>query len=142
MAMYGIDNCVSGIVRSVNDKGLKLEGHENWLNLSKWAVDCTLPERGQHVTCTLDKSGFLRAVAASDGSPVLPVRGASDAPAAPSTKDRTITRLAVLKAAAEFSASKASSTSADVLKVAACWERWVLRDDAPPTSDDDFEDAF
>ena len=35
MAMYaGIDNCVSGIVRSVNDKGLKLEGHENWfLNL-------------------------------------------------------------------------------------------------------------
>jgi hypothetical protein len=134
------DSHVSGIVRSVNDKGLKLEGHENWLNLSKWAVDCTLPERGQHVTCTLDKAGFLRAVSTSDGAPVLPVCGASDVPAAPSTKDRTITRLAVLKAAAEYAASKPQSCSADVLAIAASWEKWVTREDAP--EDDGLTDAF
>jgi hypothetical protein len=44
-------------------------------------------------------------------------------------KDRTITRLAVLKAAAEFAASKQASSSADVLKIAACWEQWILRED-------------
>jgi len=139
MAMYGVDNCVSGTVRSVNEKGLKLEGHESWLNLSKWATGVVLPERGQSVVCTLDKAGFLRAVSSSDGSDIVTPRSA--APAATSgQRDRTITRLAVLKAAAEFSASKPQSCSADVLKIAAVWETWVLRDDAAP--DDGLTDAF
>jgi hypothetical protein len=33
----------------------------------------------------------------------------------------------VLKAAAEFAASRPGATSADVLKVAETWETWVLR---------------
>jgi hypothetical protein len=134
------DSTVSGIVRSVNEKGLKLEGHDEWFNVSKFAVGVVLPERGQHVTLTLDKAGFIRAVAPADGSAPLPVRGASDAPAAPSTKDRTITRLAVLKAAAEYAASKPQSCSGDVLKIAAAWESWVLRDDV--IEDDGLTDAF
>jgi hypothetical protein len=140
MAMNGsIDTVVSGIVRSVNEKGLKLEGHDEWLNVSKFAVGVVLPERGAVVTCTLDKGGFLRAVAAADGAVLSPPR--TGAPGAASgTRDRTITRLAVLKAAAEYAASKPQSASADVLKIAACWERWVLRDDAP--ADDGLTDAF
>jgi hypothetical protein len=137
MAVNGIDTQVSGVVRSVNDKGLKLDGYDSWFNVSKFAVGVVLPERGASVTCTLDKSGFLRAVASADGSALLPVRGASDAP---STKDRTITRLAVLKAAAEYAASKPQSCSADVLKIAAAWESWVLRADLP--EDDGLTDAF
>ena len=42
-------------------------------------------------------------------------------------RDKTITRLACLKAAAEFAATRPGATSADVLKVAESWERWVNR---------------
>jgi hypothetical protein len=128
MAINGsADQLVTGIVRSVNDKGLKLEGWDTWMNVSKFAVGVVLPERGETVTCTLDKAGFLRAVAPSDG--VAPVRGGSDAPAGPSTKDRTITRLAILKAAAEFGAARPSLKSGDVLAIAASWEKWITRDE-------------
>jgi hypothetical protein len=127
----------TGVVRSVNEKGLKLEGHESWLNFSKFATDIVPPERGETVTVTLDKSGFLRAV---EGA--LPrIAGGSDSKAPNETlnnlqhKDRTITRLAVLKAAAEYAASKPESKSGDVLKIAESWEKWVLRDDVPELVD-------
>jgi hypothetical protein len=128
MAVNGADTVVSGIVRSVNDKGLKLDGYDSWFNISKFAVGVVLPERGASVTCTLDKAGFLRAVELADGS-VPAVRGASDAPAVPSQRDRTITRLAVLKAAAEFGAARPNLKSGDVLAIAATWERWINRDE-------------
>jgi hypothetical protein len=127
----------TGTVRSVNEKGLKLEGHENWLNVSKYAVGVVLPERGQQVTVTVDNAGFIRAVEVVGALP-HPIAGGSDVPVAPSTKDRTITRLAVLKAAAEYAASKPESKSTDVLKIAASWETWVLREDDAP----ELVDAF
>jgi hypothetical protein len=131
MAMsYSGPEVVVGVVRSVNEKGLKLDGYDGWFNVSRFAVGVVLPERGETVACTLDKAGFLRAVAPSDGSAApAPVRGASDAPAAPSTRDRTITRLAVLKAAAEFGAARPSLKSGDVLAIAASWEKWINRDE-------------
>lgn len=114
---------ISGTVESVNPKGVKVNGE--WANFSKFAADITPPERGQFVTLTLDKSGFVREIeAAGGGSEPL---GRQPQPAG--QKDRTITRLAVLKAAAEFAASRPNATSADVLKVAASWEAWVLRED-------------
>lgn len=137
--MVSYTEFVTGRVVSVNDKGLKLEGHESWLNVSKYAVGIVLPERGATVACTLDKAGFLRAVEMADGAAVLPVRGGSDAPAAPSTRDRTITRLAVLKAAAEFGAARPSLKSGEVLAIAASWERWVNRDEENTL---DLTDAF
>jgi hypothetical protein len=130
---YSGPDCISGRVAAVNDKGLKLEGHESWLNISKFAVGCILPERGQDVTVTLDKAGFLRAVEPLTGAhaALQPTRiaGGSDAPA-PSVKDRTITRLAILKAAAEFGAARPKLKSGDVLAIAASWERWVNREGA------------
>lgn len=121
------DSVVTGRVVSVNEKGLKLEGHESWLNVSKFAVGCVLPERGAAVSCTLDKAGFLRNVEPATLAPLAPVAGGSDLPVAPSTKDRTITRLAVLKAAAEFGAARPNLKSGDVLAIAASWERWIMR---------------
>jgi len=117
------DTHVSGRVEAVNERGLKIDGV--WRNVSKFAVGVVLPERGQQVTCTLDKGGFLRAVVAADGSALTP---SSPTPASPSTKDRTITRLAVLKAAAEFGAARPSLKSGDVLAIAASWERWIMRE--------------
>jgi hypothetical protein len=55
--------------------------------------------------------------------PTWPKRGGN----ANAARERTITRLAVLKAAAEFAATRPGATSADVLKVAEAWERWVNR---------------
>jgi hypothetical protein len=132
------DSQVTGIVRSVNDKGLKLDGHETWFNVSRFAVGVVLPERGQHVTCTLDKSGFLRAVAAADGSEIAQPRSAAPG-AASAQRDRTITRLAVLKAAAEFGAARGNLKSGDVLAIAASWEKWVYRQEETTY---DLTDAF
>jgi hypothetical protein len=145
MAMqYSGPEIVVGVVRSVNDKGLKLDGYDSWFNVSRFAVGVVLPERGERVACTLDKAGFLRAVGPSDGAGPAPIRGASDAPAAPSTKDRTITRLAVLKAAAEFGAARPSLKSGDVLAIAASWERWIMREQETTFNIDaaETDDAF
>ena len=60
-------------------------------------------------------------------------------PSTSSDRDQTITRLAVLKAAAEYAASRPESKSADVLKIAASWERWVNRESA---AEDEIVDAF
>lgn len=141
------DSVVIGTVRSVNEKGLKLDGHDVWFNVSKFAVGVVLPERGETVACTLDKAGFLRCVGPADGvTPTAPrVAGASDAPAAaPSARDRTISRLAILKAAAEFGAARPSLKSGDVLAIAASWERWVNRSEETTYDLDaaDADDAF
>lgn len=146
MAM-SMSSTYTGVVTAVNDKGLRLVGHTDWFNVSKFAPDIVLPERGATVTVAVDAKGFLRSCepadpSASSGQASAPVAtriaGASDA--APTAKDRTITRLAVLKAAAEYAASKPESKSTDVLAIAASWERWVLRDEAETT--DDLTDAL
>jgi hypothetical protein len=110
----------TGRVVSVNPKGLKLDGHDDWYNVSKFATDVILPERGETVTVVVD--GKARAPRQS-----------------PADRERTITRLAVLKAAAEYSASKPESKSGDVLKIAESWEKWILRTDEP---EEDNVDAF
>jgi len=56
------DQLVTGRVAAVNPKGLKLDGGANWLNFSKFATDLVPPMRGQFVTLTLDRQGFIRAV--------------------------------------------------------------------------------
>jgi hypothetical protein len=65
-AWNSIEGVVTGRVRSVNEKGLKLDGHDSWLNVSRYAVGVVLPERGDAVACTLDKA---RRIAPSRGSP-------------------------------------------------------------------------
>jgi hypothetical protein len=138
------ETTITGTIRSVNERGLKLEGAAEWCNVSKFAVGVVLPERGAEVTCTLDKAGFLRAISLADGT--LPaVVGGSDSPLVPRTsqldRDRTITRLAVLKAAAEFAATREGLKSGHVLSIAASWEKWVMREEET-THDLDLTDAF
>lgn len=142
MAM-SLSTTYTGRVVSVNPKGLKLEGHDDWFNVSKFATDVTLPERGETVTVVVDGKGFLRAVQPLDGP--IATNGHADAPgsaperSAPTQRDTTITRLAVLKAAAAFGASRSDLKSGDVLKIAESWERWVNRSDDPT---DDLAEAF
>jgi hypothetical protein len=138
MAM-SLSTTYTGRVVAVNDRGLRLDGHESWYNVSKFAPDVTLPPKGETVTVSIDSKGFLRSVERADGAELTPARIAGGSDPAPSTKDRTITRLAILKAAAEFGASRPALKSGDVLTIAASWERWVTRETG---SDDEPVDAF
>lgn len=142
MAINGADTVVTGRVVSVNERGLRLEGEDSWRNVSKYAVGVTLPDRGSYATLTLDRAGFIRSVELADGSTATngaqPARIDAPGRTGPSEKDRTITRLAVLKAAAEFGASRPELKSGDVLKIAACWEQWVDRAEPEPELDEAF----
>ena len=114
---------VEGVVEQVNERGIKVAG--DWRNVSKFhPVD--LPERGARVRCELDAKGFLRSVQVLDAAPSSTPSG---------SRDRTITRLAVLKAASHFlglmSQAREEVRSDHVLVLADKWLAWVEQDDEP-----------
>ncbi len=120
---------LTGVVSSVNPKGIKLEGRDDWLNFSKFAADLVPPSRGQAVTVALDGQGYVRAIGPAGDAGNLPTPGVStivETGAGPS-RDQTITRLAVLKAASVFAASRPDLKSADLLALAERMEAWVTR---------------
>jgi hypothetical protein len=131
VAVPATPETIAGRVASVNPKGIKLDGDADWLNFSKFAPDIVPPMRGQTVSLTLDRQGFLRAVDATSD----PLEPTSARQAPTSQRQTTITRLAVLKAAAEFAASRPQLKSGEALKIAGSCERWVNRDDSDQTDD-------
>ena len=56
-------NTVTGRVAHVNERGLKLEGADQWANVSCFAVGVVMPARGQQVVLTLDGKGFIHGIA-------------------------------------------------------------------------------
>jgi hypothetical protein len=111
---------VEGIVESVNPTGLKIGGA--WVNVSRFKpVD--LPESGAHVRLRVDSKGYI--VELVNLSPA----DLEKTPAVLSAKDDRITRLAVLKAAAEFvglwGQSREDIKSDHVLVIADRWLAWV-----------------
>jgi len=109
---------VEGIVEGANETGIKVKGE--WLNRSQFApVD--LPAKGTYVRAQVDTRGYLKSIESIS------------APATASlSRDRTITRLAVLKAAADFMGHLGNAreqVKADhVLAVAERWLEWVERE--------------
>jgi hypothetical protein len=142
------ESVVTGVVEAVNERGIKINGA--WTNISKFAVGVVLPERGETVALTLDKSGFIRSCDPANGYAVdgssksgggpPGAAGLPDSPGRSSAaRDRTITRLAVLKAAAEFGAARPQLKSGHILSIAASWERWITREeDTTFNLDDEF----
>jgi hypothetical protein len=112
---------LTGTVVKINATGFQLDTEPGtWRNPSKFAdPPPTLPTLGQRVRVRVDGKGFARAIEPLDGDPPLPHNGHD--------RDQTITRLAVLKAAARFLADKPEAKSPDVLTVAERWEAWVSR---------------
>jgi hypothetical protein len=110
---------VEGLVESVNATGLKLGGA--WLNVSRFRP-IELPDAGSRVRLKIDAKGYI--VDLENLSPAL-----DKTPAVLSDKDERITRLAVLKAAAEFvglwGQSREEVKSDHVLVLAERWLRWV-----------------
>ena len=68
----------------------------------------------------VDGLGVVRVIAPAEGVSAVGDAGPS--------KDTTITRLSVLKAEAEFAASRPDLKSADLLALAERMEAWVTRD--------------
>jgi hypothetical protein len=122
---------VTGRVVSANDKGVKLDMSDDWFNYSKWAdAELRIPvARGDVVDLTLDRSGFIRSCVPNGAVAGAPADRPAPQPTARAETDRRISRLAILKAAAEFGASRPNLKSGDVLTIADSWERWIYRDD-------------
>ena len=106
---------LEGAVEARNDTGIKLDGE--WLNRSKFRP-IELPDVGTRVRAEVDQKGYLKSI------DVL-----NETATPTSSREITITRLAVLKAAAHFAADRADIKSADVLRIADCWLAWVQRED-------------
>jgi len=108
---------VEGVVEAVNAKGLKIGGA--WANVSQFRP-VELPETGAHVRLKVDSKGYIVELENLSPKPVT------------SAKDERITRLAVLKAAAEFVGRYAQMRedvkSEHVLILADKWLEWVARD--------------
>jgi hypothetical protein len=109
---------VEGLVEAVNATGLKIGGA--WVNVSRYTpVD--LPDTGARVRIKVDGKGYI--VALENLSPL------DKTPAVLSDKDQRITRLAVLKAAAEFvglwGQTREEIKSDHVLMIAQRWLEWV-----------------
>jgi len=118
MAMRTPTEQVEGLVEAVNPKGLKIAGQ--WVNVSQFRP-VELPETGSHVRLEVDSKGYIKE---------LEVLKTTDrSPAVLSDKDERITRLAVLKAAAEFvglwGQTREEIKSDHVLLIADKWLDWV-----------------
>src|SRR3954462_13665110 len=124
-APNGTTETITGTAESVNERGVRIAGA--WYNLSKFHP-VALPMRGALVALEVQGGRWIQRCDVLDGESCTPGRtGALSTlrPAEDSTKrQRTITRLAVLKAAAAFAASRPDAKSPDVLTVADLWLRW------------------
>jgi hypothetical protein len=123
-----LPNTVEGVVAAVNERGIRIG--EDWFNVSKFKPIPDLPARGTRVRITVDLKGFLSTIS------VL------EQPATPGlSRDTTITRLAVLKAAANFvgllSQTREDIKSEHVLLLADRWLEWAQQS-APDPSEEAF----
>jgi hypothetical protein len=116
----GTTETITATVEAVNDHGIKINGA--WLNVSRYHP-VALPMRGALVALEVQGGRWIQRC------DVLDAQGAHSEPqratAPSSARERTITKLAVLKAAAAFAASRPDAKSPDVLTVADVWLRWV-----------------
>lgn len=118
-----VADIVEGVIETRNDHGIRIDGA--WHNVSKFKpVD--LPDRGARVRVDLDGKGFIRSLQVLDGAP-------TSTSSSSSSRDRTITRLAVLKAASNFvglwGATREEVKSDHVLLLADKWLAWVEQSD-------------
>lgn len=117
---------VVGTVVKVHNRGFQLEGHDGWLNVSKYANPAPeIPSAGQVVTVAIDRSGFVREIGRPDPQPAAQLE---PAPSGPANRERVVTRLACMNTAtAILSAGNKPVKSEDVLTLAARLEAWANR---------------
>jgi hypothetical protein len=95
------------------------EEGDKWFTISRYVTPApAIPATGTRAVVSIDPRGFVHGIEPADRSP---------APAAPTSRETTIIRLACLKAASTFLATRPDAKSPDILKVAESLEGWVTR---------------
>jgi hypothetical protein len=109
---------VEGVVEQTNPNGIRVVG--TWLNVSKYRP-LDPPVVGTRVKCEADTRGFIHSLEV--------LEAVTQSLAASSGRDDRITRLAVLKASAEFlglmSQTREEVRGDHVLVLAEKWLAWV-----------------
>jgi hypothetical protein len=112
---------VEGVIEATNRTGVKIAGA--WVNISQFHP-VELPETGAHVRVNVDSKGYIRELEILDSK-----LSEEKTPAVVSDRDVRITKLAVLKAAADFlgqmSQTREEIKSEHVLILADRWLKWV-----------------
>lgn len=128
---------VTGLVEQVNANGTGVKVGGQWLNVSQYRPLAQLPEVGQRVNVEVertDRGAWIQAVEVLDGGTIHALPRRNQTNKRTNSDPRDIRRLAVLKAAAAFGASRPDVKSADVLAIAERWLAWV---EQPPTKERD-----
>jgi hypothetical protein len=126
----GATKTFTATIGPMNERGLQIvERPGVWLNFSKFGPPPVVPPLGTPVRITIDARGFIRAIAPLEGAAPPPEQLPLAAPPAARSTMTDITRLAVLKAAARFQASKPDATAADVVATADVFLAWVTERD-------------
>ena len=117
---------VEGVVQAVNATGLKLGGA--WLNVSQYGPRLELPDAGSQIRAQIDSRGYIKTLEVLESN----TSEKSDSNASEmshSPRDERITRLEVLRAAAEFvglwGQTREDVRSEHVLVLAERWLAWV-----------------
>jgi hypothetical protein len=120
---------VEGLVEATNANGLKIAGA--WVNVSRFRP-VELPEAGTHVRLEVDSRGYIRELGVlkpADNGPGAVSPLGKGAVSRDVSRTETITRLAVLKAAAHFvgllSQTREDIRNEHVLLLADKWLKWV-----------------
>lgn len=127
---------VSGVIKAANERGVRLDGEEEWRNWSRWAKAKVDLAAGQRVVLDIDASGFIRS-AMVDDAPSSPSSPAASTPAASpgaapaattASREAVVTRLAVLNTATALLGAGAgvSVNYASVMRVAKVLEQFAL----------------
>jgi hypothetical protein len=119
---------ITATVARVNGQGFQIQEQPGkWLNVSRYADPVPrIPPAGSEVELALDGSGFVREIRLAAQPADTPHPSQRDAKAN-CPPDNITTRLAALKAAAIFLATRPDAKAVDVLKVAEAFESWAAR---------------
>lgn len=134
---------ISGRVTAVSNKkepgGVKIEGYENWFNLSKYEKSLVLPSKGDVVTLGVGQDGYVRTIewterttpqgpaGAPGGAPVVV------GPASVLSPEQAI-RAEALKIAAMFCGTRQEATTDHVVLLAKTWEKFIADGTVPTRS--------
>lgn len=145
----GKTTTITGIVAASNDRGkggVKLQGEDEWRNVSKFSDGVVIPAKGTSVILTLDSSGYIRSIGPAPKDTAQPEdsqprqEGATAAKTDWARKDALMVRMSCLRGACEIVAAatpgmagmRTEDLAAATKSVAADFERWVNRKgDAP-----------
>lgn len=129
---------ISGRVTAVNDKGVKLDGDDEWLNISKYAKPAPkLPAKGERVTLGMDTQGFIRTIESDSPSTGGNGHHASGSSASGETLvigaplDPVHVRLECLKEAIRFASGRTDVNALKITQGASMWAEFVITGRVP-----------